>query len=817
MTLDTRRPARLSVPGSIARRAVAALPFVSALILALPARAVPIGDLHCNDPNGAPLAPYTNGTVVTVTGILTVGTGTYDLTYTDLYVQDATGGIEVYRSGIPAAFAPGDSLTVTGTIGQFNANTEIVMTSATVHATGLPVPPPLVLTCNQVFNTWQTNSGCGANPANGREANEGRLIRINGVTWSGTWPTPGTNGTVTLTDASGSCTLFIDKDTGVDDMSSPVGTFNLVGILKQYDTTVPLTSGYQIVPRSPGDFLFAGPRIVDGPRETDIRSDRVTIVWTTDVPATSRVDYGRSIGYELGSIIDPTLTTDHIVTLPNLTSAKLHHYRVQTQDSGGGLTITGDELFCSGSGPESTGEIRVYFNKVVDTSLSLGTPAQGLVNLPGRLVERINAAQYSIDFCIYSFDLASVADALIAAKNRGVAVRFIYDNRDGGPYQDEVVRLIANGITVIDDSYGVLNDGDGLMHNKFVVFDHRNGSPNDADDWVWTGSLNLTSQGAFSDAQNVILVQDAALAEIYTTEFNEMWGSSSNTPNSNNSRFGVNKLDNTPKLLNVRGIPMRAYFSPSDGMIGIFRTEIARADVSIHFCILTFTRDDIASDMQGKWYYTPGFELRGVFDSAQGSDPNSEYPDMIGSGSEPWNPPADVWLDAEAGLLHSKYMLLDVNRAGLDPTLITGSPNWSSNANYDNDENFLVVPDFAVANQYFQDFASRYQIAGGSGDLTVDAPEPAGVADLEPLRVSPNPVAEGITLRFSVPRAGIGEASLYSVDGRHRVTLYRGPIAAGRGEMRFRLDRSAGLGSGVHFIRLEMGDLRLSERVLVLR
>lgn len=816
-----RRTASTPVPR---RRSLSSHSLLPGLLLAsalaflggyAPAFAVPIGDLHCNDLNGVPRTPYTIGTPVSVTGVVTAGTGVYASAWTDIFLQDATGGIEVYLSTVPAIFQIGDSMTVNGTIGQFNGTTEVLMTSWTVHASGLPVPVPLDLTCANVTAAGILN-GCGTNTR--WEPNESRLIRIENVTWSGTWPNPGANGTVILTDGSGTCTMFIDGDTGVGAMPAPIGAFDVVGILKQYDTSSPYTVGYQIVPRFPADIIIPGPRILNGPTVTDLQSDQVTIAWTTDVPANSRIDYGYTDGFELGTVSDPALVTEHALTLSSLEAARVHLFRVQTTGSNGVTTLTGTKYFCTSSGPEASGEIQVFFNKLCDTSLALGTPAQGLMNLPGKLVERINAAQYSIDVCIYSFDLSIVADALIAAKNRGVAVRFVYDDRDGAPYQSQVVRLQQAGITVIDDAYG-LNSGNGLMHNKFFIFDHRHGSPDGADDWVWTGSLNLTSQGAYTDAQNVIVFQDAALAAIYTAEFNEMWGSATDVPDPNLSRFGSRKTNDTPKDAIVGGVPVRVWFGPSDGIVSVLRNEISQATASTHFCILAFTRDDVAGDLRNKWYYTPGFELRGVFDSAEGSNPDSEYPDMIGGGSEPWDPPADVWLDVEAGSLHHKYMILDVNQTPLDPTVITGSANWSSNANFDNDENMVVVRDFSIANQYFQEFSSRYHIAGGSGDLTVEVPEAAGVAGGVPiLRIAPNPARVGFALRFALPVATDGRVSLHAPDGRLVVDLYRGSLVAGEN----RLDLSLGaagvdLPASLYFVRLGAGERVLTSRLIVLR
>ncbi|MEM7262153.1 MAG: hypothetical protein AAF488_09200 [Planctomycetota bacterium] len=51
-----------------------------------------------------------------------------------------------------------------------------------------------------------------------------------------------------------------------------------------------------------------------------------TVTWTTDVPATSEVDYGPTAAYELGTESDTTLVTSHSITLPNLDPGTTYHY-----------------------------------------------------------------------------------------------------------------------------------------------------------------------------------------------------------------------------------------------------------------------------------------------------------------------------------------------------------------------------------------------------------------------------------------------------------------------------------------------------------
>ncbi|MBD3160998.1 MAG: hypothetical protein GF346_02425, partial [Candidatus Eisenbacteria bacterium] len=388
-------------------------------LLALPAAGfadtVPMGDLHCNDSQGNPAPPYDNGTPVEVSGIVTAGTGVF-AAYTNVNVQDETGGMTLYRNNTPVTFVEGDSVTVGGTITTYQGLTEIALDSWTIHSSDHALPDPLVMTCYDVAHEFGDDL-C--------EPQESMLIRINDVTYTGSW---GNNQLVTLHDASGSCGMYLDADTGIGDNPPPEGVFDVVGILRQYDTSPPYSAGYQIMPRRIGDFLQEGPTFVDGPVETDIQPDQVTIWWMTDVPSTSRVDYGLTGAYELGTIEDETMVTEHAVTLPGLSPATIHHYRVTSGDGNQETTVSG-LLFCSGS--RSSGTIDVYFNKSIDPSLALGEIANGQANLQSVLVPLINDAEHSIDVALYSFDLAVPADALINAHQRGVEIRFVTDDRGG--------------------------------------------------------------------------------------------------------------------------------------------------------------------------------------------------------------------------------------------------------------------------------------------------------------------------------------------------------------------------------------------------
>jgi len=776
---------------------------VLAATLAVPAAfaQVPIIDLHHNTSTGVPAAPYAVGTPVTVCGVVTAGVGTFTWEYTEVYLQDATAGIMVYQAGAPPyAFQIGDSATVSGTIAQYRGMTELAMTGYTVHASGAAVPEPLVITCYDVEHAFL---------ANYTEPNEARLVRLNDVTWSGAWPS--FSGGITLTDASGTCTLYIDGTTGIQEMAPPTGPFDVVGVIKQYaGYSPPYTSGYELMPRSEADFyLLPGPQILSGPAETDIQSDRVTIRFETDTVTTASIEYGETIAYELGVASDGVATTVHAIELAGLDAATIHHYRVTVTSDLGSVT-TSDKLFCSASAPGCTGEITAIFNKSVDHDLATWEPALGGQALEGWIIDQINAAQLTIDVAIYSFDIAGPADALIAAHQRGVQIRFVYDNRS--PYQTQVTRLMSAGIRVIDDALGP-NDGTEIMHHKLWVFDAN--SPDPAVPVVVSGSWNLSSQGTYTDAQNVVFIQDQALARVCTAEFDEMWGSTTAVPNPTYSRFGVRKLDDTPHVFNIGGRRVEMYFAPSDPWIQAVIREVRAADYSIHFCVMSYTRYDLCNEMEERWMNVPGMEVRGVFDSSESGNTSSQYFPMHGELEYAWNPPADVWLDAETGTLHHKYMIIDVNRSGSDPVLVTGSANWSNAAVEENDENVCIIHDAPVANCYFQEFGSRYAAAGGTGFLAAGielAPE-----DRTGLLVDPNPALSSVQAFFALSRGGRVTCDLYGVDGRLVGRLLDRVLAPGDHAVSWGPERADPLPSGAYYLRLQTPEGTHTRRVTLVR
>ena len=745
-------------------------------------------DLHVNDSQGVPAQPYQEGATVTVSGIITAVTST---TSTSLFLQDATAGVNMFSYTYFPVFQEGDSVTFTGVIKQFRGTTEVMPDSGkwTIHSHGRPLPKPLLLTAADVNQTFNDDYS---------EPNEGRLVRLNGVTYDAA--------NQTFTDATGTTGGYISSSWTI-----PSGTFDVVGILKQFKPgltstmTPPYTENYEVVPRTQEDIItHPGPTFTQAPEETEIQPNSVVIAFKTGTASNVVVRYGTTDAYR-DTVTAATPDTVGRITLSGLAPATVYHYQVAATDLAG-TNQTGDAIFSTASPVGTTGTIDVFFSKSVNTSVARGQDAQTM-DISSKFISRVNAAKYSIDVALYSLSGTvgtNIANALIAAKGRGVKVRMIVENEnfDTAPMNT----MKSSDIPFITDTFDPVNAGNGLMHNKFAIFDFRDTS-SFTDDWVWTGSWNATDPGTNNDAQNALEIQDKSLANAYTMEFNEMWGSSTDSPNSSLSRFGSRKTDNTPHRFNINGIPVELYFSPSDQTTLHILSALEKAKESINVCMLTFTRSDLAQALVSA--KSAGEKVRVILDN--NVDSGNQFA-FLKSGN------VDIHLKGEAltGLLHHKYALIDADDPRADATVITGSHNWSNSAETSNNENTLIIHDTRVANLYLQEFKSRYLEAGGTDAIELgvkrtdgDVPEHFGLG-----QNFPNPFNPTTHIGFQIANTEFVSLKIYDVLGRKVRTLVNEVKKPGRYDVQF---DAGGLPSGVYFYKVQAGPYTSVKKMILLK
>lgn len=762
-------------------------------ILTVYGAAIPIAQAKENDENG--IAVY-SGELVTVRGIVTVA----NQFGSPSYVQDNSGGISIFNTAFSNSIQPGDELLVSGIITQFNGLNQLEFPILhSIISSGNSVEP-LIATPTQL-----RNDGIG-----GVENFEGRLVRVNGVLVTELNGTPVANWAyknymLTGTDPSDTVQIRIDNDTDIIGTVAPAGRFDVVGVLSQFKPTLPFIGGYQLMPRMSDDVISTGPIIEKFPEEVDLTSNSITLEWHTINPGNSRIRYGTTTNYELGVVEpDSVLRTIHNVTVSGLNTATIYNlqaFSVANSDT----SFSGNIISSTASASPTTGEINVYFNKNVESSVSSGVTANQNANFPSIIIQRINNAKRSVDVALYSLSGtvgANIASALVNAKNRGVKVRVIgeYDTRTTAPW----TTLINNGIPYINDAFGN-NDGAGLHHNKFFIIDYRNGAPDSV--WVITGSWNPTDPGTNDDRQNIVEIQDVALAGAYTVEFEEQWGSNTDVPDAQNSRFGARKQNNTPHNFIVGGVKIQSYFSPSDQTTSQIAKTMSRAEKSVNGSIMTFTRRDLADTVIA--VKNRGRKARIIL--SNNSDTGTQYFYMQSNG-------VDIRLkNFSPGLLHHKYAVVDAEPLGYTPYVITGSHNWSSSAENSNDENTLIIQDDQTANFYLQEFAARYYEANGTDSINIVTSiedEPGVITDFSLMQNFPNPFNPVTTIRFQMPYSQKVELKIYDVLGREVKELFNDIAPAGVITIEF---NAGDLASGVYIYRLKTENFMDSKKLILLK
>jgi len=353
----------------------------------------------------------------------------------------------------------------------------------------------------------------------------------------------------------------------------------------------------------------------------------------------------------------------------------------------------------------SSGTINVYFNHPVNTTYAQTQNAVNLGNtLDDMLISYIDACSSTLDIAIYNSyspsAIAGIAGAINSAYTRGVQVRVIYD----GSTNSVMIPLLNSAIPRLaspdSSSYGI-------MHNKFVIFDANSSDVNKP--LVWTGSTNWTEvQIDGPDSNSAIVIQDQSLALGYKIEFEEMWGSTTMTPNLVNSKFGPFKTDNTPHNYVIGGKVIESYFSPTDATNSKIIAAINSADSDIDIATMLITRSDISSAIINK--YNSGVTNTNLVVSYQ--NPSGNQLSVLQAEL----PSNKVVVFSAGGLMHHKFMVIDNFDSTSDPQVLVGSHNWSTSAETRNDENTLIVHDANVTNQYYQAFAYLFQLAGGALD-----------------------------------------------------------------------------------------------------
>ena len=114
------------------------------------------------------------------------------------------------------------------------------------------------------------------------------------------------------------------------------------------------------------------------------------------------------------------------------------------------------------------------------------------------IIATIASAKQEVLVNAYSFTQRPIANALVAARRRGVSVEVIADSQQAATLPQNVLGLLAKGgVSVwLDANYQA-------AHNKVVIVDADAASAT-----TITGSYNFTNAAQWHNAENVVILRD---------------------------------------------------------------------------------------------------------------------------------------------------------------------------------------------------------------------------------------------------------------------------------------------------------------------
>ena len=326
-----------------------------------------------------------------------------------------------------------------------------------------------------------------------------------------------------------------------------------------------------------------------------------------------------------------------------------------------------------------------------------------------RLLKLIQTAEKSIDFAVYGMrNQTQLLEAIEAAQARGVVVRGVVDRDRTGENYYTSTNLWARRLGNIRDDFDaetILDQRDTwkphqppcprpagfegplqclaydlgdrwlvaahasretfdqridgrIMHNKFFVVDRR---------WVWTGSANLSDSGTGGYNANIVaVVNSPRLADVYTNEFEQMWGA---------GHFHQLKESNDVERFAIGDTDTQVWFSPQDKTMskGV-QPLIAGAQHRIDLAVFFLTNKYVTAELIAA--HRRGVDVRVIIDATSSQNEYSKH-ELLREAGVP------VKVENWGGKMHLKAAAVDGR------VVVVGSMNWTSAGEFANDENSL--------------------------------------------------------------------------------------------------------------------------------
>jgi phosphatidylserine/phosphatidylglycerophosphate/cardiolipin synthase-like enzyme len=143
------------------------------------------------------------------------------------------------------------------------------------------------------------------------------------------------------------------------------------------------------------------------------------------------------------------------------------------------------------------------------------------------------------------------------------------------------------------------------------------------------------------------------------------------------------------EALKLNSAKVEVYFSPKSGVGNRIANLIKKACCSVYVAVYSFTNRKIAWAIVDA--HRRGVDVKVILDEGQAKVRFGKYEFFRKKG-------VPVLLDTDGGLMHDKFAIID------NKIVITGSYNWTRNAEHRNRENVIIIYSRSLAEIYTEEF-----------------------------------------------------------------------------------------------------------------
>jgi phosphatidylserine/phosphatidylglycerophosphate/cardiolipin synthase-like enzyme len=311
--------------------------------------------------------------------------------------------------------------------------------------------------------------------------------------------------------------------------------------------------------------------------------------------------------------------------------------------------------------------------------------SRGLLETIESVLARATDNTWTVDVCIYEYELDKIREAVAQAAQRVSKLRILYHAKpkDAQTHENKeslkTPPLPANVDTMPRKT-------SKIMHNKFIVLSKLvNGAR--AAQFVLCGSTNFTENGVYRQANVVHVTDDKKIAGDYLRHFEDLWNTADDPSETKKAINQKNPI--------VGNVPLFAGFSPRSGLGDLteFVDVIQGAQRDVLFCTVFKLFDAVLKALKGKnndpilriGLQNTRTTITGFHkDRSQGFAAAA----FLKEGLDGW---LQEWTAKQKGniLVHTKIVVVDFTSNS--PTIISGSHNLSKPASDGNDENYLII------------------------------------------------------------------------------------------------------------------------------